>query len=226
MTTKRSTAVLLVLVLTGGAAALALAGTFDPANRPAITNTAARGSDSKGHPGAHLALLGRFGTRVQAAAVSAELAPFSRVATTTSGPDLAAARKAFEVPGGPKVFAAPGQSPGQVFQITLLPVQPGPGVPPEVVGKNWMASGSVSNGWFNERGLIAVSGSPPNAWVTGLVPDGVARVTVTFAGGSSVDAEVRNNAFAVHATAPTVSVSFDGSSGRVTEPARSFPVDG
>ena len=73
-----------------------------------------------------------------------------------------------------------------------------------------------------EGHAAAVQGVPPNAEVDGLVPDGVASVTVHLGDGTHVVAPVVNDAYDLTVNRAVVGVSFAaGSLGAVTVPIRS-----
>lgn len=127
-------------------------------------------------------------------------------------PDVAAAREALITASGMKVVAVPAD--GQVCADIVIPSS---------VGQQ--STNCVSNEVFNAQGAWHVLGTPPSVDVIGLVPDGVQSVTVTFMDGSSKTATVTNNAFDVHSSVDSKSISFKTPDGAYTGPAFSGPLN-
>lgn len=66
---------------------------------------------------------------------------------------------------------------------------------------------------FSRIGLLASGASDGNFRVTGLVPDGVASVAVTLSDGSTMIADVSDNAMALETSTSPVRAEFDGPRG-------------
>lgn len=129
-------------------------------------------------------------------------------AMAAGGYDVAGARQALTLSDGERFVAARRSDPrlGSGDLICGLTVAKDGG----------SHGGCTSIADFNERGIASVSGSASDVQLVGLVPDGVATVTVSFADGTSQSLGVQSNAYALRSDIATETVSFDGPDGSVT----------
>lgn len=131
--------------------------------------------------------------------------------------NIDAARQALVTTEGLQVVAAPGTD-GEVCAMPVIPVSGGSATKPT----SEAAPSCTDAGDFNANGVSTTLGSPPSVWVAGLVPDGVTSVTLTLADGSVENGPVTNNAFAIHSTQATRSLSFKGPAGTAVVAAKSY----
>ncbi len=198
MNLKRSIAVAgtVATVVAAGAVAVAFAGGGDSAagsgqGAPDVAPRFAVLSD----PGASSALDG----------TDRQLLASMTALTGKYHADWSAARVATETSGGQKLIVTAGDG-----YVCFVLASADPKL--KEVGGGTCASNETAN----RDGAAVVSGEVPNAVVAGIVPDGVAEVTVSYADGSQKVVAVDHNAYVIQSAAASREIAFSGPAGSST----------